>query len=212
MMRTTGCAVMMAVGIAVAPIHVNAQRISRSMQARGDSTVGPGVESILRQRERLELSQSQVDQLDEIRKEAVQRRIAQQTEMAEVRSKLLAGEVKPEEVRTMMRSKHEGAGEVRKQEREHIVSILSDTQRQKIQTWMGEARAFRRGRMSARRGRGDALNDRMGGHMARPERHQGRPMRGRARGMMRGRGFGRGFGPGMAPPPSDDAGPIGSGS
>jgi len=183
MKQMTGCAAIFAAVMTIAPLPMGAQQGPGAMQGqRRAAPEGPGVEMILRQRERLELSQSQVDQLDKIREEAVQRRAAHQAQMAEVRSKMLAGEMKPAELRAQMESRRTAAAEVRTQQRERVESVLNDTQKQKVQSWLGQARAFRMGRMSAMRGQHGAMRGPRGA------------MRGQ-RGTMRGRA-GR-MGPGM---------------
>lgn len=215
MKRMMGCAAVLAAVVAMAPVRVDAQQARRRMQGPGaeGAVPGPGIEMILRQRERLELSQSQIDQLDKLRADAVKQRSAHQAQMAELRSKVLAGEMKPEELRSTMQAQREGAADVRKQERERIESVLNDAQKQKIQTWLGQARAFRMGRMSAQRGQGRGGQGRVmrggrgpGGRMG-PGGGMGRGMMGP--GMRGGPGMGRGFAPGAMRGPWMRGGPGG---
>ena len=168
MKRTTGGAAILAAVLAVAPIQLDAQQGPGRMQRQGMAPPGPGIEMILRQREQLELSQSQVEQLDKIRAEAVQRRTAHQAQMAELRSKVLAGEMKPEELRAVAEARRTAAVEVQKQQRERIEGVLNDAQKQKVETWRAQARGFRQGRMSAMRGqRGGAVGGGRQGMMGR---------------------------------------------
>jgi len=174
---TSGAAVLAAM-MAVAPLHLQAQRGPRMGQGPAVGPRGAGVEMILRQREQLQLTESQVNQLDQLREQAVQRRTAHQAEMTELRSKVMAGEMKPEELRQVMQARRDSAAAISTQQREKVMAILTDAQKQKVEEWQAQARGFRMGRMSAMRG--------------------GRPgMMGR-RGSRGGRGMGgRGFGPGM---------------
>lgn len=185
MKRMTSGAAVLAAMMAVAPLHLQAQRGPRMGQGPAAGPRGAGVEMILRQREQLQLTESQVQQLDQIREEAVQRRTAHQAEMAELRSKVMAGETKPEELRQAMQARRDSASAIATQQRERVQAILTDAQKQKIEEWRTQARAFRMGRMSAMRG-------------GRPGMMGRRGFRGRFPGMG-GRGFGPGMGQGWGP-------------
>ncbi|HKJ02036.1 MAG TPA: hypothetical protein VJ997_06260, partial [Longimicrobiales bacterium] len=140
---------------------------------------------ILRQRATLELTDNQVKQLDQIRQEAVQRRSAHQAEMAELRSKVLAGELKAEDVRAQAEARRTAAEAIRTAQRERVDAVLNDAQKQKIQEFQNQARAFRMGRMSAQRGNRQGMRGNRQG------------MRGGRPGMQGQRGFQRGMrGPG----------------
>jgi hypothetical protein len=152
-LMTSGAAIL-AVAMTLSPLQANAQgRQGRGMMGWGrpDSLRGPGIEMILRQREDLELTDDQVRQLDQIRAEAVQRRTAHQSQMAELRSRMLAGDMEVEELREVAESRREASVEVARQQRERVDAILNDAQRQKLDAWRDQARAYRMGRMSGMR-------------------------------------------------------------
>lgn len=186
MKRMTGGAALVATILAFAPLHAEAQqpRMGQRGAAMGQrgAAMGPrgaGVEMILRQRERLELTEDQVGRLDRIRQQAVERRTAHQAQIAEIRSKVAAGQMERDELREQVQALRDGFEGVRTQEREQVEAILTEAQRETLQQWGAQARAFRMGRASALRGQ------------------QGRfgPDRGE-RGMAPRR-FGDGFGPGF---------------
>jgi Spy/CpxP family protein refolding chaperone len=181
---TSGAAVLAAM-MAVAPLHLQAQRGPRMGREPAAGPRGAGVEMILRQREQLQLTESQVNQLDQIREQAVQRRNAHQDEMTELRSKVMAGEMKPEELRQAMQARRDSAAAIATQQRERVEAVLTDAQKQKVDEWRAQARGFRMGRMSAMRG-------------GRPGMMGRRGFRGGFPGM-RGRGFAPGMGQGWGP-------------
>lgn len=199
MKRTMSGAAILAAVMALAPLQVSAQQGSRGQRGLAMGPQGAGVEMILRQREALELTADQVKKLDQIRAEAVQRRSAHQAEMAEARSKVLAGEMKMEEVREQMQGRRTAAEAIQQGEREQVEAVLNDAQKHRIQEFQSQARAFQRGRMSAMRGgrqgmqqgrRGSQQRGMRGQH---PGGMQGMP------GMMNSR-RGPGGGPGFGPP------------
>ena len=206
-LMTSGAAIL-AAAMTLSPLNASAQaRQGRGMMGMGmgspDSLRGPGVEMILRQREQLQLTDDQVQKLDQLREDAVKRRTEHQAQMEELRSKVMAGEMKVEELRQVAQSRREASVEVARQQRDRVNTILNDAQKQKLDTWRGEARAFRMGRMMGMRG-------------ARGQ--QGMGMRGAPgqRGMMGRPGFGRGFrgmdgGPGFAPGMRQRPAPMGPG-
>lgn len=224
MKRTTGRVAILATVMALAPLPVLAQAGPRGQRAQARTPGSPGVEMILRQRDRLELTDNQVQQLDQIREEAVQRRSAHQAEMAELRSKVLAGEMKAEDLRAQAQARREASQQVREQQHEKVLAVLNDAQKQKVEEWSLAARAFHRGRMSAMRGQRQGMRGR---GMMRGDRGMMRGDRGMMRGMRqpwgpgqfrRGPGGGLGFGPpgGFGPgqgfgPPPDTVPPVGSG-
>ncbi|MBM4183528.1 MAG: hypothetical protein FJ207_04785 [Gemmatimonadetes bacterium] len=70
-----------------------------ALAALSDGQVaGQGIEAIIRARETLELTDAQIQQLDAIRREMVAQRTAEQAEMAELRSRLAAGQIRQSEV------------------------------------------------------------------------------------------------------------------
>jgi Spy/CpxP family protein refolding chaperone len=171
---------------------------------------GAGIEMILRQRERLELSEDQVKQLDQIRQEAVARQTAHRAEMAELASKVRAGQMEASALREQMQARRDAATEIQAQQRERVEALLNDAQKEKLQEWGATARAFRMGRASAIRGRqgrgqwargaGQAFPGRaplagFRGGFAPGMRHRFAPGPHGMRGFRRGMGMGPGFGP-----------------
>lgn len=157
MKRTMGGAAMLAALMTVAPMQGDAQmRPGRGMMlgAPGDSLRGPGVEMILRERTQLELTDDQVEQLQALREETVQRRTAHRAQMEELRSQVRAGDITMEQLRDVAEARRTAAAEVRRQQRERIDEILTDAQEQKLDEWAGQARAYRMGRMDGMRGAG----------------------------------------------------------
>ncbi|HSM62156.1 MAG TPA: Spy/CpxP family protein refolding chaperone [Longimicrobiales bacterium] len=194
---TTKTVAILAAMLAVAPLPMQAQRRGGMDGPRMAGPRGQGIEGIMGMRERLELTDQQVEQLDALRQEAVQRRTAHRAQMEELRSQVRAGQLDRDAVREQMEARREASEAMRTQQQERIDAILNDAQRQQLEQVRAEARAFRMGRQSALRG-------------GRPGMRSGRGMgmRGFERGM-RGRGWGDGYGRGgmgrgpQAPPPPD---------
>jgi len=200
-----GVAILAALALA-SPAQAVAQQAGPGMRrgAQGPGMRG-GVEMLIRMKDRLKLTDDQIKKLDRIRADVVAHRADQQKQMAELRSKVLAGEMKPDQVREMMRARREAMQETAKKTRERVDAVLTDAQRKQLEEIGGRARAFRAGMaVGARRA-------------MRHHRMRGRGMRPGAR-MMRGRrpGFGAGMRGRMAPgammrrfrrpPPPDTAG------
>lgn len=134
-----------------------AQRGPRGDRGPGFAERGQGVEMIMRLRSELELTDEQVERFDAIRQEAVERRTAHQAQMEELRSQVRAGEMTQQEMREIAQARREGAEEVRQQEQERIDAVLTETQRQELETLRAQRRGFAMGRASAMRGaRGQA--------------------------------------------------------
>ncbi len=152
MKRTMGGAALLAAAVALAPMPANAQAAPPAPRDLVAPWVGPGVELVLRQRERLELTEDQVRQLDQIRQEVVARRTAHQTELAGLRSEVRAGQTVAAELRERVQAQRQAAQESRTQERERVEAILTDAQKQQLQTWGAAARGFAAGRRTAVRG------------------------------------------------------------
>ncbi len=172
-------------------------------RARPDRALrrGPGVEAIMRMRDRLELTDEQVAGLEEIRREGVERRADDMAQMAELRSRLEAGQIEPSELMAFREERREADREQAEARRERIEAVLDQAQLETLREARGRARAFARGRTSARRGPGGGWNrgrpglrgPRDGFGRGRP----GRPWGGRG---VRGGRFERGPGPGAARP------------
>lgn len=210
MKRMMSGAVVFTAVLALAPLHMAAQQGPRAQRAQAMGARGGGVEMILRQRQTLELTENQIKQLDQIRQEAVQRRTAHQAEMAELRSKVMAGDMEPAALQEQVEARRIAAQAIQKGQQERVQAVLTDAQKQKIQQWTAQARAFQRGRMSALRGDRPGMRQGMRGRFL-PGRQlrnpgfQGGPgMMGPRRGQgmgpgMMGPGMGREMGPGMGP-------------
>ena len=137
----------------LAPLQVDGQRGQRGRRGPADAMRGQGVEAIMRLREQLELTDNQIQELDQIRQEAVQRRTAHQAEMEELRSQARAGQLEREALRQAVEARQEVAQAIREQQQERIETILSETQRAELEGMRGRARAFERGRrVGMRRG------------------------------------------------------------
>jgi len=206
-----GGAVLMTAVMAFAPLHIEAQMGARgqrgSMGRRGE----PGVEHIMRLRERLELTEDQIGQLDAIRSEIVQHRTTQLADMTEFRSQMMAGQLEADEAEGQ-REARRAAGEAFSEDmKSRVESILTDAQQEEIGDLVGRARAFERGRASVQRGgqqgyRSGRGNVRGGQHMGRGGSHgqaRGQRMAPQRMGAMQGRMMrrpGGGFGP--PPPPT----------
>jgi hypothetical protein len=124
---------------------------------RQQGTLPAGPEELLRLRERLELSADQVRRLQSLRDEALAARIAITTEMLQLRSKLRAGELTPEQAREQIRAQRETLRtrlEALRPQRAR--EVLTDAQRQRLAELRREAfragmRAELRSRLQARR-------------------------------------------------------------
>lgn len=205
MRRLTSGVALMATVMTLAPLSAEAQRGPRGPRGMGPGVRGPGVEMIMRLRERLGLSEDQIQQLDQIRQEAVQRRTAHQAEMEELRSSVRAGQTEATELRELVQQRQEAAQGIRDAERERVEAVLTEDQRTELENLRTQARAFQRGRQS--------VMPRRGFRGPRGGMWQGGPgMRGRA--LRRGMWGGRMFGPEMqgpgTPAPEPDVTPRGS--
>jgi hypothetical protein len=192
----------------LAPLQVDGQqRGQRGRRGPADAMRGQRVEAIMRLREQLELNDNQIQELDRIRQEAVQRRTAHQAEMEELRSQARAGQMGREALREAVEARQEVAEAIREQQQERIDAILSDTQKAELEGMRGRARAFERGRRSSMRrggpgaGGGQAFRGQRG---FRGHRGFGPEMRQRSR-FDRRPGIGRRGPPGDEPPPVPSA-------
>ncbi len=121
---------------------------------------GMRIERIMRMRDALELTDDQFRRFDELRQEVLERREERMGQMAELRSEVAAGLVEREEVREQVMSLRDGMRETAEQQREQVLDILTDEQKEQLQS-------ARRGRYSGAGGFGP------GGH-----RHDGGGYRG----------------------------------
>jgi hypothetical protein len=113
---------------------------------------GPGIEAILQMRERLELTDDQIASLDALRREAVERRSAHRAELAEMRSRLAAGQIQRSAMMAFMEERRAEAEDVRAQEQARVEALLTEAQLESLQEIRTRGRAFVRGRAAMRRG------------------------------------------------------------
>lgn len=121
--------------------------------AQDAPTRTPDVGTILRLRERLELSEEQVARLNELRRQEVARRAEFQRELAELRSRLRAGEIRRSELMAFLEEHREAARDARRGLRERMDAVLSGAQKERLSELRRQRRGVRAGRaMAMRRG------------------------------------------------------------
>jgi hypothetical protein len=145
--------------IAAGAADLSAQRIqgprARADVVGRDARTGgaPAVEGILRMRDRLELTDGQVAQLEALRSERVAQRTADEAVLSELRSQLRAGTIERAEAADRMRALREDrAGQIG-QDREQVEALLNETQQATLREVQMQRRAFEAGRRSAMRDR-----------------------------------------------------------
>jgi Spy/CpxP family protein refolding chaperone len=106
---------------------------------------GAGVEMILRLRDDLALTEGQVQQLDAMRQELVERRTAARSEVEELQSQARAGALTREELREQMQARRDAAVGGLDEQRERIEGVLTEAQRAQLQE-LRESRGPRQGR------------------------------------------------------------------
>jgi hypothetical protein len=165
---------------------------------------GQSVEAIMQMRDRLELTDDQLADLESLRSETVSRRNAERAEVAEMHSRFSAGQIQRSDVMAFMEDRHPGVAEQHEQQRERLRAILDEAQLESLAETLTRGRASARGRMNS--GRGGAGMRRSGNSRGGGAQRGGRfDRRGRggdfrgARGSARGgppmgRGFRRGRG------------------
>ncbi len=158
MKSMTGGFLVLAAFFATGMTDVTAQQARRDSQMRGiQGRQEGGIEPIMRLGERLELTEDQLGQLDEIRRENVQRRTAEMAQMIEVRSQYAATQVRQEEARgrdgqqrerlirrsnvmAAMEDRQEEARGRDGQQRERLESILTEGQQESLNSLRRRAR------------------------------------------------------------------------
>ena len=134
-----------------------------------------GPEQVMRMRDRLQLTDEQINQLDDIRRENVQRRTTAMAEMAELRSQATAGQINRSDVMSRLKARRE-EDQAMSKPGERVMSILTDPQREVLgETKMRSLRA-RSGNARGMRGRGSPAGFRgpKGGRSGRPSMRGGR--------------------------------------
>jgi TolA-binding protein len=105
------------------------------------------VESIMRARERLELTVEQLESLEALRREAVQEQTAEMAELQELRSQLDAGQIQRSELMAFLEERREQRQALVEQRRERIEAVLTEDQLESLQQMRR-----RTGRMGVRPG------------------------------------------------------------
>jgi hypothetical protein len=172
---------------------IAAQNEAEAERGRRGMRRAESAEMIMSMRERLALTEEQIASLDVIRAERVEQRSMAQTDMAEMRSRLQAGQIRQSEMMAFTEDRRDGFAQSDGVQRQRLEAILDQTQLETLQQRRSEAQAFRRGLASARGQRGGARGARV---MTRGRGWNRR--NGSARG---GRGFRRGGPPGTQPTP-----------
>lgn len=201
MKKTMGGSIALTALLALLSVPVAAQDDD---QERRGMRRGADIESIMSIRERLELTEDQVRQLDALRAEEVERRGADRAAMAEMRSQLRAGQIERSEMMAFMEQRRDARPEIAEATRSRIDEILQPEQRESLDQYRAERRAYERGRQSGRREAG--MRGRGGGGERAFQRGP-RSARGFERGPRSERRFQRGLrrGPG-GPGGVDDSG------
>ena len=134
-----------------------------------------GPEQIIQMRERLQLTDEQINQLDDIRRENVQRRTTAMAEMAELRSQATAGLINRSDVMSRLKARGE-EGQAVVKPAELVMSILTDQQRDILREAKMRSLKARSGKTRGMRGRGSPAGFRgpKGGRSGRPGMRGGR--------------------------------------
>lgn len=153
------------------------QRGGRNLQAR----VGC-VENALRSSEALALTEEQTAQLEALRTSCIERQQSHLSEAMELRSKLQAGQITPEEFREARQSRQETAQAARDQTRTRLEAILTEEQMSQLAPMQRRA-----ARMAGREFRGQGRQGIRGRDGFRGRSHCG--FRGRGQAGFRGQGM-----------------------
>ncbi len=103
------------------------------------------VETLLRIRERLELSDEQIAQLEEVRGTTLEQRKARAVELVDLQSRWRAGELDRDEWRGLMAERREANRQQNVRYREQIGAILTDQQRERVVSLGSQRAGARRG-------------------------------------------------------------------
>ncbi len=147
MKRIAWSAVVIAVVLVLPLSAANAQRNQRGAR---EGMRRAGVEDLLRMRERLELTDEQSAQLEELRVAALERRKARVVDMMDLQSRRRAGDLEREEWRDSMAERREANRTRSAQQREQITAILTVEQRDQIGSLRSRRAATRRGARAGR--------------------------------------------------------------
>ena len=143
MKMTTGGLLVLAMFFATGMTGVTAQQGRRGPQMRGaDGRQDGSIESIMRLRESLELTEDQVSQLDAIRRDNVQWRTAEMAQTTEVQSQYAAGLIQRSDVMAVMEDREVAARGREGQQRERLQSILTEGQQESLNRLRRQNRTF----------------------------------------------------------------------
>ena len=131
------------IGVATPAQAQQPEREAEPARVRGFG--GGGVESVMRMRETLKLSEAQVNQLEALRKEIVAQRQNEARDMIDLQSRIAAGQIDREQARKQMESRRESMRNTMEQRRERLERILSAEQREQLQERMRGMRSEMRG-------------------------------------------------------------------
>jgi Spy/CpxP family protein refolding chaperone len=148
----TNRAMLLSTGLLTALLASGAQAQEPPLDRTGPRWRAPSVESVMSMRERLELSQEQIDALDALRREEVSRRNAERAEVEEMRSRLRAGMIPRSEMMAFMEERRATREDAASNRQEQIDGVLTPEQRSGLDQIRAERRAFERGRRAGRRG------------------------------------------------------------
>lgn len=157
MNRTALLSLIAVTAFASSPAMAQDANDNEDRTSREDVARLPSIEAVMAMRERLSLTDDQIARLDDLRAESVERRSAAQAEVAEMRSRLAAGQIQRSEMMAFIEDRQAQAGDVREEQRARLESVLDATQLETLLEARGRTRAFARGRASARRGGRDGL-------------------------------------------------------
>ena len=174
--------------LAVGVADADGQAEERRRGPRG----GIDVENIMSMRDRLELDDQQIGQLDAWRAERVTRRNEERAQIDEMRSQLRAGQITRSDMMAYMADRRDAMLGTQEDSRVRIEGILDTSQMQMYEGVLRERRAFARGRASGMRGGRGGVRGRASGM-----RGSRGGVRGPASGMRGGRGGVRGPASGM---------------
>ena len=194
MKKTMGAGlVLVTLAFSAAPLLGQDEDVQRRGMRRGQD-----IESIMSLRDRLELSEDQIAQLDALRAAQVERRSVDRAGMDEMRSRLRAGQIERSEMMAFMEERRDARGAEVDDLRSRVDAILLPEQRSELDQYRAERRAFERGRRSGWREAG--MRGR-GGQGERAFQRGPRGVRGSERGFRRAprRPGGPGGDPGSTP-------------
>ena len=154
MKRIAWSAVVIAVVLVLPVSAANAQRNQRGAR---EGMRRAGVEDLLRMRERLELTDEQSAQLEELRVAALERRKARVVDMMDLQSRRRAGDLEREEWRDLMAERREANRTRSAQQREQITATRAPARRwcaPGAGGWVGSSRRSSATRRAASRSSG----------------------------------------------------------